>query len=106
MPDYSSLTTAEAIRRLALVPLVHEPGDDYKYGLSVDVLGRLVEVLSGMPFDEFLQDRIFKPLKMRDTHFYIPKMKASRLAPNRSIWLPTSRNWTRCGQSLATGFVA
>jgi CubicO group peptidase (beta-lactamase class C family) len=59
---------------------VHQPGDAWTYGLSVDVLGRLVEVVSGMSFDEFLRERIFEPLRMNDTYFYLPDKKVSRLA--------------------------
>lgn len=76
--DETSL--AEGVRRLARVPLVHHPGDAYTYGLSTDVLGRVVEVASGMPFDEFLRKRIFEPLQMNDTYFRLPESKASRLA--------------------------
>ncbi len=71
---------AEGIRKLAQVPLVHQPGEAYTYSLSIDVLGRLVEVVSGMSFDEFLRQRIFEPLRMNDTGFYLPDNKVSRLA--------------------------
>lgn len=71
---------ADDMKKLARMPLVHQPGEAFTYGLSVDVLGRVVEVASGMPFDEFLQKRIFEPLKMNDTGFRLPKDKVSRLA--------------------------
>ncbi|MCU0917279.1 MAG: beta-lactamase family protein, partial [Planctomycetes bacterium] len=71
---------ADGIRKLARLPLVHQPGEAYTYGLSTDVLGRLVEVVSGLPFDEFLRRRIFEPLRMNDTSFYLPDSKVSRLA--------------------------
>jgi CubicO group peptidase (beta-lactamase class C family) len=71
---------AESMRKLARVPLVHQPGEAYTYGLSTDVLGRVVEVASGMPFDEFLRKRIFEPLRMNDTCFRLPEGKAARLA--------------------------
>jgi CubicO group peptidase (beta-lactamase class C family) len=64
---------------LATLPLKHEPGERFTYGLSVDVLGRLVEVLSGMPLDQFFRTRIFVPLKMNDTWFALPTDKQSRL---------------------------
>jgi len=73
-------TIAENVRRLAGVPLLFNPGDRFEYSLGVDVLGRLVEVLSGMPFDQFLKTRIFDPLGMRDTYFFVPDDKVSRLA--------------------------
>ena len=64
------------------VPLQFQPGSDWVYGCSTDVLGGVVEVASGMPFDEFLEERIFKPLKMKDTGFYIPANKVKRFAAN------------------------
>jgi CubicO group peptidase (beta-lactamase class C family) len=70
---------ADKMRVLATLPLKHEPGERFTYGLSVDVLGRLVEVLSGMPLDEFFRTRIFVPLKMNDTWFALPKDKQARL---------------------------
>jgi CubicO group peptidase (beta-lactamase class C family) len=76
----TTLTTAEAIDKLAAEPLVAQPGSAYNYSLSTDVLGRVVEVASGMPFEVFLRERIFKLLKMTDTDFVVPDAKWSRLA--------------------------
>jgi CubicO group peptidase (beta-lactamase class C family) len=73
-------TIGEKMKTLAGLPLLHHPGEAFEYGLSVDVLGYLVEVVSGMTFDEFLHKRIFEPLGMKDTHFFIPEEKLSRLA--------------------------
>ena len=73
-------TLAVKMRTLAKVPLLHHPGDAFEYGLSIDVLGRIVEVASGMTLDEFFQQRIFQPLGMKDTHFFLPKGKKARLA--------------------------
>jgi len=70
---------ADKMRVLATLPLKHEPGERFTYGLSVDVLGRLVEVLSGVPLDQFFRTRIFVPLKMNDTWFALPSDKQSRL---------------------------
>ena len=70
---------AEAVSRLSKAPLVHEPGTIFDYGYSIDVLGRVVEVVSGKTLDQFFQDRIFKPLHMGDTGFYVPKEKWDRL---------------------------
>ena len=61
--------SAEVCRQWASVPLVFQPGSEWNYGVSTDVLGRLVEVLSGQPLDEFFEQRIFAPLGMRDTSF-------------------------------------
>ena len=73
-------TIGDSVKRLAGLPLLFNPGDRFEYSLGVDVLGYLVEVVSGKPFDEFLRTRIFAPLWMRDTYFYPPEDKLSRLA--------------------------
>jgi len=73
-------TIEDSVKRLAGVPLLFNPGDRWEYGLSVDVLGRLVEVISGKPLDQFLRERIFVPLGMKDTYFYLPNGKVDRLA--------------------------
>jgi CubicO group peptidase (beta-lactamase class C family) len=70
----------QKVRRLAQLPLVHQPGNAWTYGLSHDVLGRLVEVVSGHAFDVFLKERIFAPLGMVDTGFYVPAESLDRLA--------------------------
>ena len=75
-----SFDLAEATRRLASVPLNEQPGTAFHYGYSIDVLGRLVEVLSGDTLDKFFEDKIFKPLGMRDTAFFVSEDKWSRLA--------------------------
>jgi CubicO group peptidase (beta-lactamase class C family) len=69
---------AENIDRLAKAPLVSQPGAEWHYSLSTDVLGRVVEVASGMPFDRFLRERIFSPLNMTDTSFDVSDVKWSR----------------------------
>jgi CubicO group peptidase (beta-lactamase class C family) len=69
----------EMINKLATVPLFHHPGETFLYGLNTDVLGYLVEVLSGMPLDKYLDEKMFKPLGMRDTYFYLPAEKQGRL---------------------------
>jgi CubicO group peptidase (beta-lactamase class C family) len=74
------ITLQENMERLARQPLLFEPGTDVAYGLSTDVLGYLVEVVSGKPLDRFFAERIFKPLAMQDTYFYLPDDKADRLA--------------------------
>jgi CubicO group peptidase (beta-lactamase class C family) len=71
---------SEFTKRLAQAPLVHQPGAIWDYSYSMDVLGRLVEVVSGQPLDQFFADRIFKPLRMDDTGFYVPQQKLGRLA--------------------------
>lgn len=68
------------ILKLASLPLAHHPGERFTYGLNTDVLGYLIEVLSGVSLDEYFRKNIFEPLGMKDTYFYIPKEKQNRLA--------------------------
>lgn len=70
---------ADNIKKLAKMPLHHQPGENYTYSEGLDVLGYFIEIVSGMPFDKFLQTHIFDPLGMNDTRFYQPDDKASRL---------------------------
>jgi CubicO group peptidase (beta-lactamase class C family) len=79
--SHDSWTTEEFIDRLAKVPLAFQPGEKYTYGLNMDVLGRVVEVVSEMSLSDYFQKNIFTPLGMNDTHFYLPKEKHDRLTP-------------------------
>jgi len=74
-------TLAENIDLLARQPLKFQPGSAYEYSLSIDVLARVVEVVSGLPLDAFFAKRIFEPLGMRDTGFNIPTTKTTRFMP-------------------------
>ncbi len=71
-----------ASKKLGPVPLLFHPGEDWVYGIATDVLGRLVEVKSGLPLDRFFKERIFKPLGMKDTGFLVPGSKINRFAAN------------------------
>jgi CubicO group peptidase (beta-lactamase class C family) len=73
-------TVGDMLQRLAKLPLNFQPGDQWEYGRGTDVVGRLVEVMSGQTLDEFLRERIFEPLAMTDTHFYLPASKLNRFA--------------------------
>ena len=73
-------TVGDYVSALAKLPLNFEPGERWEYGPATDVVGRLVEVLSGMTLDEYLKQKIFEPLGMTDTHFYLPRSKVARLA--------------------------
>jgi len=73
-------TLAEFVTKLSKLPLAHQPGTVWEYGMSTDVLGRIVEVVSGMAFDQFVEQRITGPLGMRDTAFYLSGAQGSRLA--------------------------
>ena len=73
-------TLADNIHTLAALPLIHQPGEKWTYGLNTDVLGYLIEVVSGLSLDQYFRKNIFEPLGMKDTYFYIPKEKHTRLA--------------------------
>jgi len=92
-------TIRESVKRMATLPFQFEPGEDYTYGHSSDILGAVVEAASGQPLDIFLKENIFDPLGMNDTHFFVPKDKVDRLvtvyaldetlerAPDEGRWL-------------------
>ena len=73
-------TLGDNVRKLARLPLVCQPGSAWEYGLNTDVLGHIIEVVSGKSLEEFFRERIFKPLEMNDTYFVLPKEKRTRLA--------------------------
>ena len=72
------LTIGERVKSLAKLPLKSQPGTKWEYGLGIDVAGYLVEVLSGTPLDVYMKTKIFDPLKMKDTGFYVPEEKHDR----------------------------
>jgi CubicO group peptidase (beta-lactamase class C family) len=72
----------QMIQELAWLPLAHQPGSAWRYSMATDVLGYLVQVVSGMPFGDFLKQRVFEPLGMVDTDFYVPQDKIERFAAN------------------------
>ena len=76
----SNRTLAENVDAMAALPLMHQPGEVWEYGLSTDVLGRIVEIVAGARLSEALQKRVFGPLDMRDTAFFTPESKLARLA--------------------------
>ncbi len=73
-------TLEKAMKVLATIPLKNQPGSKFEYSVSIDVAGYLVEIFSGLPFDEFLQTRVFDPLGMKDTGFDVPEEDFGRLA--------------------------
>ena len=79
------ITIGESVKKLAKLPLHHNPGDAYSYSEGLDVLGYFVETISGQAFDQFLRSRIFEPLGMNDTWFYLPKEKQDRLVSVQHI---------------------
>ena len=74
---YASLK--EEVDQIAAMPLVHQPGERFSYGLCTNVIGRLIEIIAGTTLDEYLTKNIFEPLQMQDTYFYLPKEKHNRL---------------------------
>ena len=94
-PEYDKITAArkpedtvgDFTKQLAKLPLNFQPGTSWEYGPATDVLGYLVEVISGMPLDRYFEEKIFKPLGMNDTYFYAPDEKAARRA---TIYTPVA----------------
>jgi CubicO group peptidase (beta-lactamase class C family) len=80
-------TVGEAMKRLAKLPLNFQPGDSWEYGPATDLVGYLVEVISGMPLDRYLAEKIFQPLGMKDTYFYQPDANLARMA---TVYQPKS----------------
>ncbi|HVG16661.1 MAG TPA: serine hydrolase domain-containing protein [Chitinophagaceae bacterium] len=74
-----NLVLGDKMKLLGSLPLFHQPGERFTYGLNTDLLGYLIEVISGINLDQFFRQRIFEPLGMRDTYFYLPPSKHSRL---------------------------
>ncbi|OGN93025.1 MAG: hypothetical protein A2Z75_07940 [Chloroflexi bacterium RBG_13_50_10] len=119
----AGLTNAEVCDKLAKLPLVESPGTLYRYGMSYDVLGRVVEVVSGMTLDKFFEERIYKPLGMNDSGFRVTGEDVDRLVylnpqwplfidvtdPNRKFLsgsggsVSTTIDWTRFAQMLLNG---
>ena len=73
-------TVGDMLQRLAKLPLNFQPGEQWEYSRATDIVGRLVEVMSGQTLDVFLRERLFEPLAMTDTHFYLPESKLNRFA--------------------------
>ncbi len=96
-------TIADGMKKLAALPLLFQPGDQWEYSLSDDVLGYLVEVVSGLPLDRFFEERIFKPLGMKDTHFYVPAEKMARLATAYTYYDGKGLEPIRDGQVVGEG---
>ncbi len=104
-------STVEIARAMAKDPLCFEPGTKFQYSLCLDVVGALVEIVSDMPFGEYLQKNIFEPLGMKDTFFNIPEEKKHRLATQytldrsigRPVEVPIDENCFRFGSEYESG---
>ena len=90
-------TTAENVEAIAALPLMHQPGTAWEYGVSTDVLGRIVEVVEGARLSDVLRARIFGPLGMTDTAFFTPEAKLARRAEPFSFDFMTAAGH-RCGE--------
>ncbi len=86
------ISIEQSVKKLAKLPLHHNPGEKFTYSEGLDVLGYFVEVVSGMPFDTFLRKRIFDPLQMNDTWFYLPDDSHKRLV---KVQEKKGEQWTR-----------
>ena len=87
-----NISIEESVKKLAQLPLHHQPGEKFTYSEGLDVLGYFIELMSGMPFDVFLRERLFKPLGMNDTDFYLPEEKANRLV---AVQQQEAGKWSR-----------
>lgn len=86
------VSIGESVRKLANLPLHHHPGERFTYSEGLDVLGYFIEIVSGLTFDQFLRQRLFEPLGMHDTGFYLPEEKAGRLV---AVQKPENGQWVR-----------
>lgn len=82
---FKNSSLKEFIGKVATLPLIAQPGEKYNYGINTDVLGYLVQVVSDMPFDRFVETRMLAPLKMNDTHFQVPKESLGRVAKTYTV---------------------
>lgn len=84
--DFQTADTSlkQVVERLATIPLIAQPGKAWNYSVATDVLGYLVEVISGQPFEKYLKEKVIDPLRMIDTDFHVPKEKHDRFAANYS----------------------
>jgi len=86
------ISIEESVKKLAKLPLHHNPGEKYTYSEGLDVLGYFIEIVSGIPLDEFFRTRIFNPLGMDDTWFYLPESKKNRLV---SVQTKEDESWIK-----------
>lgn len=94
VPLMGTMTSDDVLKRLATLPLSHQPGTAWQYGVNIDVLGFLVERLSGKKLGDYMQENIFEPLAMHDTAFYVPAEKMDRFAEvytpdqtGKTVWM-------------------
>lgn len=88
------MSTQEIVNAIGKLPLAFEPGSRWNYGFSADVLGAIVEIVSGVPYSEYLEKNIFEPLEMSDTGFFVPEVKQDRLAKTYAVTGTGLREYT------------
>ena len=101
----SKQTSAEMITKLAKLPLAYQPGTTWEYGVSTNVLGRVIEVVSGMDLDRFIRERVAKPLSLSDSGFWVPQENAARVAEPQ-VDKPTGRRPTMRDATQRPGWFA
>ena len=102
-------TLSEMVTKLETIPLANQPGKRWRYSVSVDILGRLIEIWSGKSFGEFLHERIFEPLSMKDTDFYVPEEKQQRFCVSydpANLLDPMERGLTVGNDGMMGGYTA
>ncbi|GHE61175.1 serine hydrolase [Roseivirga thermotolerans] len=102
--SHEEWTTQEWIDRLAKVPLAHQPGDRFSYGLNMDVMGRIIEVVSGQKLNIYFKEKIFDVVGMPDTHFYLPESLHTRLTPVMVKVGESFKNTNELGMSAFTDY--
>ena len=100
---FNTKSLSDLVAKLAALPLAHQPGEFWEYSFSTDVLGRIVEVVSGVDLDRFIADRITGPLKMSDTGFSLSTAQADRLARPDSDPMPANTSFTKRPATLSGG---
>lgn len=94
----NKITTQDFAERISKIPVSFEPGTDYQYGYSADILGAVIEKVAGCSFADFLHDNIFAPLGMNDTDFYVPAAKQPRLS---GVYTATLQSFTSCNLGIS-----
>ena len=94
----NKITTQEFARLISQIPVAFEPGTDYQYGYSADILGAVIEKVAGCSFGDFLRDNIFAPLGMKDTDFYVPAQKQPRLS---NVYNAALEPFTSCNLGIS-----
>jgi CubicO group peptidase (beta-lactamase class C family) len=93
---------AEFVQTLATIPLAHQPGTRWRYSVATDVLGHVIEIIAGMPLDQFFAEKIFQPLGMNDTHFSVPETEVKRFT---TVYTTTESGLTPLDMATTSAFL-